>query len=284
MAATEEQLALERRRSRPAFVGAILASILPLIGGLAATGTLSDQPKNSPGRLLYIHDHSGKFLLVSITLGLGALALIAPLLYLYDATKFRRPELPRVARVCALFGPLAYGAVQIGLQLVLTSKASHFATHGNQTYEEAKNVLESGPVRILQFVGLAGSLALGFAFVMIALNAMRVGLLTRFMGILGIIVGVLFVVPLTPGPPIVQAFWLGSLALLLTGRWPSGVPPAWTTGEAVPWPTQQELRERREAGMAGPEAGIEAEPAPAVPTPGQRGASASRKRKRKKRR
>ena len=144
-------------------------------------------------------------------------------------------------------------------------------------------MFESGEVRLFQFLGLAAQLALGFAFVMICLNAMRVGLLTRFMGVLGIIVGVLFVVPLAPGPPVVQSFWLAALAALFAGRWPSGVPPAWTTGHAVPWPSQQALREQREAAL-------EPEPAAAAGAPtsagasAARSASASRKRKRKKRR
>ena len=43
---------------------------------------------------------------------------------------------------------------------------------------------------------------------------MRVGLLTRFMGVLGIIVGVLFIVPLGSSLPIVQAFWLVALGVL----------------------------------------------------------------------
>jgi len=140
-------------------------------------------------------------------------------------------------------------------------------------------VFESGEVRVFQFLGLGAQLALGFAFVMICLNAMRVGLLSRFMGILGIIVGVLFVVPLAPGPPVVQSFWLTALAALFAGRWPSGIPPAWTTGRAVPWPSQQALREQREGAL-------EPEPAAAAgaPASGQRGASSARRRKRKKRR
>ena len=49
---------------------------------------------------------------------------------------------------------------------------------------------------------------------------MRVGLLTRFMGILGVIVGVLFVIPLGSQLPIVQCFWLIAVGLLILGRWP----------------------------------------------------------------
>jgi hypothetical protein len=281
MAPENEQLAQERRRAPVAALSACVAAVLPMIGGIAVVGTLRDQPKNSPGKLIYIHDHSTEFLVFSILLGLGALALVLPLRHLYEATKTRKPELPRVALYCALLGPVIYGVVQIGLQALLVSKSATFAdpAHGNQTYEEAKNIFESGGVRFFQFLGLAGQLALGFAFVIICLNAMRVGLLTRFMGILGIIVGVLFVVPLAPGPPVIQSFWLGALGALFFGRWPRGMPPAWETGQAVPWPSQQALREQREATM-------EPEPAPAAATPAAaaRGATSSRKRKRKKRR
>ena len=114
----------------------------------------------------------------------------------------------------------------------------------------------------------AALLALGFAFVLICLNAMRVGLLTRFMGILGIIVGVLFVIPIGAPVPVVEAFWLVALGYLIGGRWPRGVPPAWITGEAVPWPSQQELREARERES----------PAPAAPAPAAAGPAGARAR------
>jgi hypothetical protein len=82
---------------------------------------------------------------------------------------------------------------------------------------------------------------------------MRVGLLTRFMGILGIIVGVTIgaglIIPID-SQGIIRSFWLGALGLLLVGRWPSGMPKAWATGAAEPWPTQQELRQQRDAARA----------------------------------
>ena len=100
---------------------------------------------------------------------------------------------------------------------------------------------------------------------MICLNAMRVGLLTRFMGVLGVICGALIVLPILSPLPIVQTFWLGAMAVLLAKRWPNGVPPAWTTGEAAPWPSQAEAREARRAEMQRRRGG-DPEPA-AVPAP-----------------
>jgi hypothetical protein len=80
--------------------------------------------------------------------------------------------------------------------------------------------------------------------VLISINAMRVGLLTRFLGYLGVISGALFVLAFVP-IPIVQVYWLGMLAVLFLGRSPSGTPPAWQSGEAMPWPSAAEMREQR---------------------------------------
>jgi hypothetical protein len=67
------------------------------------------------------------------------------------------------------------------------------------------------------------------------LNAMRVGLLTRFWGSLGMALGVavVFALPLT-------WIWFLFLGFLLLGAVPGGRPPAWETGEATPWPSPGE--------------------------------------------
>jgi len=108
------------------------------------------------------------------------------------------------------------------------------------------------------------------------------------MGVLGIICGALIVLPILSPLPIVQTFWLGAMALLLAGRWPNGLPPAWTTGEAVPWPSSAEVREarRKQADQRRRSGGVpEPEPEPereGVDSPGRQHA-ASKKKKRKRR-
>ena len=63
------------------------------------------------------------------------------------------------------------------------------------------------------------------------LHAMRVGLLTRFMGTLGMALGVSIVlVALFP-----LLLYVVALGLLFVGRLPGGRPPAWEAGEAIPW-------------------------------------------------
>src|SRR5436190_17605633 len=106
---------------------------------------------------------------------------------------------------------------------------------------------------------------------------MRAGLLSRFMGVLGLILGALFVLPLIASP-IIQLFWLLALGALFMGLWPgAGRGPAWESGEAEPWPTPPSR-------FAPPPAQEQPDPDPepdaeAASTPGSNG---SRKRRKKK--
>jgi hypothetical protein len=140
----------------------------------------------------------------------------------------------------------------------------HAADHSNRA---ATDALTPSVSVIGQTIWVACALALAFAFILISVNAMRVGLLTRFMGVLGIIVGVA-VAPILPidQQGIIRIFWLGAIGVLILDRWPTARPKAWASGEAEPWPTQQQLREQREAARA-PDP--KAEPAPKPARPGR---------------
>jgi len=135
-----------------------------------------------------------------------------------------------------------------------------------------------------QYAGLLGTLLLAVAIVMVSLGAMRVGLLTRFMGYLGIFVAVLQMGFIPTPVPIVQCFWLFGIAYLLSGRWPSGMPPAWRTGQEEPWPSAAELREQRarESNGGKPSPKPAREPVAAPVTRGTRATTPKRKRKRRK--
>ena len=99
------------------------------------------------------------------------------------------------------------------------------------------------------------------------------------MGVLGVICGVFVVLPILGPLPIVQTFWLGAMAALLAGRWPNGLPPAWQTGRAEPWPSQGTLRAAR--GRAAPEPPAEPEPVPAGSSGRPHPSSKKKKRKRR---
>ena len=118
------------------------------------------------------------------------------------------------------------------------------------------------------------------------MNAQRVGLLPRWMGILGVFTGVLIFLPIGGAQlQVVPAFWLVMMGVLFMGRWSKGDPPAWAAGEARPWPTQAQLRAERESGGPGgngrrspSKQSPDLTPAPAQPASG----ASSRKRRRKR--
>jgi len=280
----EALVAREARDRSRAVVAATLAAVLPLLPAIYGLFFLGNTLTDELDQVRFADSHRTELLALAGLTGLGALATGAALLFLYRATKGRRPELLSAARGCAFAGPVLVLAAGVAAQVALGTKAHEFVMSGPQTAAAAKDVLLSGAVQTPQFAGVAGRLAIALAFVLISLNAMRAGLLTRFMGVLGIIAGVLFVLPLGSPLPIVQTFWFGALALLFAGRWPNGMPPAWASGEAVPWPSQLEIREQRERDRAAAEPEPDTDPEPAAVTAGEKAHPASKKRKRKRRR
>jgi hypothetical protein len=176
-------------------------------------------------------------------------------------------------------------AVQAMLSAIGTNIAVNDFLDGARTVDAARDLTGNGLLVLGSILDLAGRLALGAAFVLVCLNAMRAGLLTRFMGVLGIIVGALLVIPLGSPLPIVQVFWLLALGALILGYWPSGIPPAWETGEARPWPSSAEIREAKRAEMARRQGRSKPEPRAQEPVevPAGHEHPSSKKRKRKRR-
>ncbi|HEY2716715.1 MAG TPA: hypothetical protein VGI73_10905 [Solirubrobacterales bacterium] len=88
--------------------------------------------------------------------------------------------------------------------------------------------------------GLAARLGFAVAMLYTCLYAMRVGLLSRFWGSLGMALGVASLI-LAPEFALIFFIYFGLLAI---GKLPGGRPPAWAAGEAVPWPTPGEKAAR----------------------------------------
>jgi membrane protein implicated in regulation of membrane protease activity len=228
--------------------------------------------------------HVGEVIAASVVRALGLLAVGWMLTFLAAATRARRPELVRAATWLPVVGAVLQGVATLMGTFASASGVANYLD-GPRTVDSAADVTSSSVLVASSFIGLVGQFALAAAFVLICLNAMRAGLLTRFMGVLGIIVGVTNIIPIGP-LPIVQTFWLVAVGVLLFGVWPgAGVPPAWRTGRAEPWPSASEQAERRRAaaerrvgGRVAPEA---AAPTEAAAPPSMAGA-ARRKRKRRK--
>jgi hypothetical protein len=214
------------------------------------------------------------------TFAIGVLTLI--LLLLVDATRFRRPESWTATRSLVLFGGAGLALVSLGHQVLSSILTHRFAVGHDFSNHAVDLALTKGTANeISDYLDLLAGLMLAAGMIAAMVGAMRAGLLTRWVGVLGILTGVLIFLPLGGAElEIVPAFWMVAMGLLYGGRWPNGDPPAWTSGEARPWPSQAELRAAKQAGkgtvLAG--AGADVGPAPAQPVSG----GSSRKRRRKR--
>jgi hypothetical protein len=274
----EEQLQWERDNARWAAAAAVLAAILPVAATVYATNLLGKLPDNRDDIFLQrIHQDSSGYIISGVITGIGVILLAPVLVYLYRATVARRAMIPKIALILAIAAPVLSGVIGVARQVVLVNTADQFVKQPPRPLTDAqkanlnkitdakayatavdklgptgvaKDKLQSGSVATVAYVGLVANLLLATAFVMISLHAMRAGLLSRFMGILGIIVGVLTAIPLLGGAPVVQLFWLVAMGMLFLGRWPQGRGPAWDSGEAIPWPSAADKRDELRGGEA----------------------------------
>ena len=322
-----EEEAAGRQRAGFAALGAALLTILGVIlttvgqpGAsefddkvvtvIDAMGRVAAGEPVPPGRIsafaIKVGEHPVVPIAGAVIYGIGSLAIFFAMAYLFRATRARRPNMPQFALILAAVGAVGFGIGRAVSEVARYIGAHDFVNAADQSNSAASDALSPTATLVGQLIWETSALALGFGIAIISLNAMRVGLLTRFMGILGVIVGVA-VAPILPidQQGIIRVFWLAALGLLFLGRLPSGVPKAWTTGEAEPWPSQQQLREQREAARAERDGdGGEGEPAeprlrgrkappappPKAPSPRRPDAaaagtehSASKKKKRKRR-
>jgi hypothetical protein len=234
----QAELEWEARAGRLAAYAAWLGSALIVATFAYRIGVLPRGANNVKELLPQVKAHNGQFIVSGVLTALATLVYIVPLLYLYRVTRFRRPELPPVTRILAIAGPVVFAICAVWFQFRQGHAADQFAAGSVKTNKHAENLLRDATT-LVAALSLAASIAMGFATLMISLNAMRAGLLSRFMGVLGVILGALFVLPLIASP-IIQLFWLIALGMLFIGAWPGqGRGPAWETGEATPWPSQQ---------------------------------------------
>ena len=266
-ATTEDVLRWEARQAPRAAAAAAASAVLVIGSGIATAALFNDAPTSGlvdslarAGRAggvgdlpslrtpyyEFYDDRAGTVLLTAVARGLGFVAVAFMLVYLGLAVQNRSEGFRRMWIYVSLAGGLLGAIATIMFTIGTSAEISSFLD-GPRTVDRAADIGDSSVLVTAQLIGIPGtqaiglaSLALGLGWVVICLNAMRVGLLTRFMGVLGIICGALIVLPILSPLPIVQTFWLGAMALLLLGRWPNGLPPAWSTGEATPWPSQQE--------------------------------------------
>jgi hypothetical protein len=201
-------------------------------------------------QLEYLGDHLAAWLAPAAFTAFGTLLLLLPVGFVFQATRARKDDLRPLGGGMLQIGGVLSAAGSLGSAIVIGIEASGFT---GTSAAAARDALTTQPAIALQVLGYIGSFALAIGLIIISLNAMRAGLFTRFVGVLGIIVGAAVIIPIPIDQiNLLRSSWLVFVGLILLGRMPgaSPDPPAWKRGEMIPWPSQQEIRERRDAERA----------------------------------
>lgn len=291
----QDQLEWEARWARPAAAAAFVAALLLLAQVILLQTVVEDRAgiEPIPDFLLSVDENPAMLLGARGAQALASLLLIGVFLYLFRAVQARAGGVPNWFIYMIVAGPALYAVGLILGAVGQVDVASDFAggepIRGNAGDDRADRLLEDNANAGVFALNFAGSIATAFLFVMLPLRARRVGLLSPFIGILGVVTGALLVLQIVPlVPVIIEAFWLGAIGALYLGNWPGGRGPAWETGEAEPWPTAAQRRglepqpgaEQEQSGsLLGPPETKEPEPSEPEPVP-ERPSSRKRRRKR----
>jgi hypothetical protein len=233
----------EERWSRPVAFAA-LASVACVIAAIVVAQSVSAGGDSEV--LRNVQDHRSAQLISSVLQAIGIALLAAPLYFLFRCAEARsermRGQFVGVIVAAPLF--LAVLAILSGVSTLhaasdfVSNEVPHLVAKGidlnsDRADEIASDAITEAPLRGLAAgFGLAGQIGFIFAMVYTCLYAMRVGLLTRFWGSLGIALGAVSILFFQ-----FALLWFLYLAALLLGRVPGGKPPAWASGEPKPWPT-----------------------------------------------
>jgi hypothetical protein len=246
----QEILAHEERVRNRYAAAAVLAGILLIIGAVIQLSGPHTSINELTLDLLTANKRFPLDLIAAVVNAVAALAAAAVLIYLWQSARARNPERVKpYIRIIVIVAAVLTAVAGISYAIIVAIKVHQFATTGGQTYDEANRLTSGGGLLALQLLGQAAALLVAVSFVLVSLQAMNQGLLSRFMGYLGMFAGALFLFQITQ-VPVVQAYWLLALAYRVSGRWPTGVPPAWRSGRSEPWPSGAEMRNRRAAAAA----------------------------------
>ena len=256
----EAQLSYESHRRTRQVIVAISAGVLLMVA--AVIDRTGAHAKVSELTLSLIVDHQRKSvnLISAVINAVAQVVMVSTLWYLWRCASARRGQeespdgesKPGSARrtiyipVIAVLGGVLTIAGTFGYLFDLNHAADQFVSTGQQTYDQGHTLLGADSLFIWQEVELLAALLLAIAFVLVCVQAMRVGLLPRFLGYIGMFAGALILIPIIQ-VPVVQLYFLVSVGLIIAGQWPSGSPRAWLTGKAEAWPSSAEVRARRMA-------------------------------------
>jgi len=273
----EQILEWESRWALPAGAATLVAIALLIVGAIVSAPVHGD---NKAEILEAAHEHGSALLAGGVLQAIGFALLIAPLLVIFRAAQSRSDRVRAQLIGLIVAAPLFFAVATVLNASATTEAADQFAAgeakstltapaaaqecrsdqqdKGSKEFseefagakdplaacqdekvadDEAANAISDASLEgAASGFAIGGRLGLAIALLYTGLWAMRVGLLTRFWGSLGMALGVATLLGLV----LFLVIWFLYIGLLLIGRVPGGIPPAWPAGEAIPWPTPGE--------------------------------------------
>lgn len=281
---TSKEQFLERERRWAIIAG--IASVAGVALILASFGASASGVRTVAGvadRLLEVDSDRSALIMASVIQCIGWFLLAVPLVYLFKAASARSPQVRRGLIGVVIVAPMFLGLGGLLSAVSVLDAATEFKNtpaaeiqacvaekQDEQTIDEATAEEDSATTPedleeqcrdeiaredrtgssvsgIETGFGLAGLLGFTIAVVYCALWGMRTGLLTRFWGSLGMALGAVFVFF-----TLFTLVWFIYLGLLFAGWVPGGRPPAWASGEAMPWPKGGRRGDSEPDGDGGP--------------------------------
>jgi hypothetical protein len=225
------------RRSGTIAGAAALLSILAaaasvIVGGDATRGSgvtpgAAEASEDRARAMLSFVEDRGALIGSTILQCVGILLMIVVGIHLYRLTRTRDAGAVRpVVLWLSIAAPILVVASTVGLFVAFDHVADTLAASGPRTSARATQLVEdSGALTAAQIAGVVSRIVAGVWLVLLAVSAMRVGLLTRFLGYWGVAGGVCLV--LLPVGSAMVAAWIVSVGILAAGFWPGGRPAAW---------------------------------------------------------
>jgi hypothetical protein len=228
-----EILDREQNLGRKAGLLGLLAVVLLFASQLIPLGDVVNE--DTAESLAAVPDNRSNLLIASLLTAFAQILMAAPLWAMFEAASARSTSMRRALIGLTIAGPIFAAAATVTGFFALDAAADAFldpaAGYDLASQEDADAALDDQGVRQLALgLGSAAGISLVIAIVYTSLNAMRVGLLSRFWGTLSMALGVALLLPgfsLLSLPIVIGAF-----SLLLSGLWPGSRPLAWETGQA----------------------------------------------------
>lgn len=249
----------EARWALPAALAAFAGVLLIILPGLVSSVSGSGEAD----ALRSVDAHAGNVTLTSVMPALAFLLFSLPLVYLFRAARARSERVKPAIVALLVAAPLLVAAGTVLYGQAREEAAEHFVAGESKPTISAEEVKEKcegeKPLAACEkekreddaatqaisdasltptatIVSLGGALLFAIGLFYTCLWAMRIGLLSRFWGSLGMALGIAILI----GFVIFAIVWFFYLGLLYLGLLPGGKPPAWEEGKAVPWQTPGE--------------------------------------------